>query len=259
MQNLKAMSGLDLKLNTKKHLLALGEELTKVKPATRFLKDMKEVLVDKEITAPSELYYMYRDLHKIKDKADIRKSKLRYDVTVIRSDRLGNEFMKTAGHYHPGYFGELYEILDGAAWCLLQKKTDEDHTIIEDVILIKAKRGDKIVIPPKYGHILINTGKDDLVTSNWVSSEFCSEYELYREMNGAAYFIFEDSAGVRFEVNPRYKSVPKIRVATPSKIIQKFGLKSQSSMYPLLYDDIKKLDFLNNPLKYEYSSAFVFL
>lgn len=259
MQNLNDMSGLDLKLDDRKHLLVLGKELTKVRPATRLLKEMKEVLVDKEITVPSELYYMYRSLHKIKDGADIRKNKLRYDVSVIRSDRLGNEFMKTAGHYHPGYFGELYEILSGAAWCLLQKRDDKDHKIIEDVILVKAKTGDKIVIPPKYGHILINVGKRDLVASNWVSSEFSSEYELYKQMQGAAYYIFEDNLGERFEVNPQYKSVPKIKVAVPSNTIEKFGLKSKTPMYPLLYDNVQKLDFLNNPLKYGYSDAFVFL
>lgn len=259
MQNLKEMSGLDLKLDTKKHQFILGTELTKVKPATRFLKDIKEVLVDKELAAPNELYYMYRSLHKVKDKADIRKNKLRYDVTIIKADRLGNEFMKTAGHYHPGYFGELYEILYGEAWCLLQKRNDSDYKIIEDVILVKAKTGDKIVIPPKYGHILINVGKEDLVTSNWVSSEFSSEYDLYRKTQGAAYFIFEDNLGERFEVNPNYKSVAKIKVTLPSGEISKFGLKTQAPMYPLLYKDVQKLDFLNNPLKYDYSDAFVFL
>ena len=133
---------------------------------------MKEVLAQKDITKPAELYYMYRGLRESKDEFDIRKNKLRYDVTIIRPERLGNELMKTAGHYHPGDYGELYEVLYGAAWCLLQKKNTKNSRIIEDVILVKAGPGDKIVIPPGYGHILINTGKTHLVVSNWVSSEF---------------------------------------------------------------------------------------
>lgn len=259
MRDLREVSGLAIALNTRKKRLALGAGLTKVTPAVRCLKEMKEVLVSKDTSSPSELYYMYRDLHKLKDETAIRRSKLRYDVTIIRPERLGSEFMKTAGHYHPGYFGELYEVLSGEGWCLLQKKNSKNFRIIEDVILVKARAGDKIVIPPCYGHILINIGKECLVTSNWVSSEFSSEYELYKKAGGAAYFVFEDNLGERFEVNPNYQKVPRMRVAKPAKAIAKFGLKAGEPMYPLLYKEVKKLDFLNNPLKYDYADAFEFL
>ena len=259
MQDLSKTSGLDLKLDIKKHSLILGEGLTKVIPAVRRLKDMREVLVGKDILKPDELYYMYRDLHKIKDEKEIRKNKLRYDVTIIRPDKLGNEFMKTAGHYHPGNFGELYEVLFGEAWCLLQKKNTKDYRIIEDVILVKAKVQDKIVIPPGYGHILINLGTTELVTSNWVSSEFSSEYDLYKKAQGAAYYIFRDNLGERFELNPCYKNVPKIRVARPAKEITKFGLRQLEPIYPHLYQEVQKLDFLNDPLSYDYTNVFEFL
>lgn len=258
-RDLSKASGLNLKLDTKKHSLILGDALNKVSPAIRFLKDIKEVLASKELTKPAELYYMYRALHKIKDAERIAKNKLRYDVTVIRPDNLGNEFMKTAGHYHPGDFGELYEVLSGSAWCLLQKRNADCDRIIEDVILVKAKPGDKIVIPPRYGHILINIGGEHLVTSNWVSAEFSSEYGLYEKAGGAAYYIFEDSSGERFEVNPYFKEVPRIRMAKPAKEIKRFGLVSGVPMYALLYKEAGKLDFLNHPLKYDYSDVFVFL
>ena len=259
MEDLSRSSGLELKLNAKKHSLTLGKDLNKVKPVVRRLKEMKEVLAQKDITKPAELYYMYRGLRESKDEFDIRKNKLRYDVTIIRPERLGNELMKTAGHYHPGDYGELYEVLYGAAWCLLQKKNTKNSRIIEDVILVKAGPGDKIVIPPGYGHILINTGKIHLVVSNWVSSEFSPEYELYQRGGGAAYFVFEDNLGERFEINPHYQEVSKIRVARPAEKIAKFGLNSGMPMYLLLREQAKKLDFLNNPLKYDYSDVFVFL
>lgn len=269
MEDLRKTSGLGIKLDAGRNRLILGSDITRVTPAIRYLKEMKEVLARKDAEGPDELYYMYRDVHKLKDEEGIRKNKLRYDVTIIRAERLGSEaspcaqglaeFMKTAGHYHPGPFGELYEVLAGEAWCLLQKKDSGNHRIIEDVILVKAKAGDKIVIPPYYGHILINTGRTHLVTSNWVSSEFSSEYELYKKAKGAAYFVFEDNLGERFEVNPYYQEVAKIRAAMPAKAIAKFGLKCGSPMYPLLYKEAHKLDFLNNPLKYDYQDVFEFL
>ena len=257
-QDLSKTSGLDLELDDSRHSLILGEGLARISPAVRFLKDIKDVLAQKDAAGPDKLYYMYRNLHKVKDEFELRKNGLRYDVTIIRPERLGSEFMKTAGHYHPGAFGELYEVLSGKAWCLLQKKNEKDYRIIEDVILVKAQAGDKIVIPPGYGHILINPAGEHLVTSNWVSSEFSSEYDLYKKTQGGAYYIFEDNLGELFEANPFYQKVPKIRAARPADRIAKFGLKSAVPMYPLLYREVHKLDFLNNPLKYDYSDVFIF-
>lgn len=259
MEDLSKISGLELILDAKKHSLILGKDLNKVKPAVRRLKEMKEVLARKSTAWPDELYYIYRGLRDSRDEFNIRKNKLRYDVTLIRPGRLGNEFMKTAGHYHWGDYGELCEVLYGKAWCLLQKKNTKNSRIIEDVILVKAGLGDKIVIPPGYGHILINTGKTNLVIAHWVSSEFSPEYELYKTAGGAAYFVFEDNLGERFEINPYYQEVPKIRMAGPLEKIAKFGLNSAVPIYSLLRGHAEKLDFLNNPLQYDYSDVFEFL
>ena len=231
MEDLSKTSGLELKLDLKKHSLILGKNLNKIKPEVRYLKEPKEIPPRKGITAPEQLYYIYRGLRDIKDEDIIRGNKLRYDIIVIRPGKLGNELMKTAGQNHRGGHGELYEVVYGEAWCLLQKKDVKNSRIIEDVILVKAAPGDKVVIPPEYGHTLINTGKTHLVVSRWVSSEFSPEYELYKMEGGAAYFVFEDSLGERFEANPYYQEVPKMRVARPFKKIEKFGLSSSEPMY----------------------------
>ncbi|MEK6564369.1 MAG: glucose-6-phosphate isomerase family protein [Candidatus Omnitrophota bacterium] len=252
-------SGLELKLDLKKHSLILGKNLNKIKPEVRYLKEPKEIPPRKGITAPEQLYYIYRGLRDIKDEDIIRGNKLRYDIIVIRPGKLGNELMKTAGQNHRGGHGELYEVVYGEAWCLLQKKDVKNSRIIEDVILVKAAPGDKVVIPPEYGHTLINTGKTHLVVSRWVSSEFSPEYELYKMEGGAAYFVFEDSLGERFEANPYYQEVPKMRVARPFKKIEKFGLSSSEPMYFLARVQARKFDFLNNPDKYDYSDVFEFL
>lgn len=253
MEDLSKTSGLELKLDVKKHSLILGKNLNKIKP------EVREILPRKGITEPEQLYYIYRGLRDSRDEDIIRRNKLRYDIIVIRPGKLGNELMKTAGQNHRGDYGELYEVVRGEAWCLLQKKDVKNSRIIEDVILVKAVPGDKIVILPEYGYTLINTGKTHLVVSRWVSSEFSSEYELYKMEGGSAYFVFEDSLGERFEVNPYYQEVPKMRVARPFKKIEKFALSSKEPMYLLARLQARKLDFLNNPDKYDYSDVFEFL
>jgi len=106
---------------------------------------------------------MFREVSK--DEKDARKIKekgLRYDITIIPPNKLGMEFVKTAGHYHPFLPGskmtypELYEVLEGEAHYLLQRREQERGTErITDVVVVKAKKGDKVIIPPNYGHVTI--------------------------------------------------------------------------------------------------------
>jgi glucose-6-phosphate isomerase len=254
--DLKRTSGLELKLDIKSFQLSFGGGLIAPIPAIRNIQEMHEVLLDKGIREPQDLYYMYRDVHLAQDADSLKRNNLRYDVTVIRPDRLGRELMKTAGHYHPGSFGELYEVLQGKAFCLLQKPSPKDYRMIEDVILVEARAGQKIVIPPGYGHILTNPGPGCLVTSNWVSSRFSSEYELYKEAAGAAYFLVNATDKLEFVKNSFFKQLPPIRFVKPAKKLDRFGLCENNPIYPIVTDDAKKLNFLNYPQNYDYADIF---
>lgn len=258
--DLKKTSGIDLKLDAQKCRLIFGMDLAGPSPAIRTLGEMREVLLDPDIHEPQELYYMYRDVHVIKDAPLLKENNLRYDVTVIKPDCLGKELMKTAGHYHPEGFGELYEVVEGRAFCMLQKAAPGDYAVIEDVILVEAAAGQKIVIPPGYGHILINPGPGCLVTSNWVSSRFASEYGLYKKAGGAAYFLAGTDKGGRSEFikNKFFKELPRVRFARPARELAEFGLKEGLPIYPIITREAEKLDFLNNPGRYEYDAIFEF-
>ncbi len=171
-------------------------------PDIRYIKDLEEVLYDKNWFKKTDnfpAYYMYRDLK--------RKNNLRYDVTIIPFNMFGKEFPKTKGHYHPEGYGEVYMVIEGEAIYLLQKKD------LSDVVLIEAKKGDVVVIPPEYGHITINPGKSDLKMANWVSDDFESSYKEIEEKRGAAYFYTTEG----WIKNKNYKDVPKIRSEEPEK------------------------------------------
>ena len=259
--------GLGLRLDTDKPQISFDQGIKSTEPGIRTIEQMKKVLLDKEIKEPFELYYMYRDVYRLSDKATLEEQKLRYDVTAIKPTALGSEFMKTAGHYHPGDFGELYEVAFGRCFCFLQRPEKENHQVIKEIIIVEAVVGQKIVIPPGFGHILINPGPDYLVTSNWVSSEFKSEYDLYKKAEGAAYFVVrsdqESDLTASLKVKAKYiknnyfKQVPKINFVTPTNKIEKFDLYENKPMYDLINQNPKALDFLNHPLDYDYKDVFV--
>ena len=222
-----------------------------VKPIARMLFDIIDVIYDKKWLAGAsnfELYYMYRDLSLSKNDAQVIKEHgLRYDITVIPPGMVGCEFVKTAGHYHPFVpgkdvtFPEVYEVLSGEAHYILQKP---DNDSVEDVILVKARQGNKVIIPPGYGHITINTSNKILKMANWVSRDFEAIYSPIKEKGGGAYFILRDG----FMKNISYHDIPEIRILAPTNI-KEIGFVKNKEMYGLV-NDIEKLKFLTHPYEF---------
>ena len=217
---------------------------------------MHEVVYDKEFLATAdmdmELYYMFRDVSRDEEDAkEIKQRGLRYDITIIPPNTLGSEFVKTAGHYHPYLqasnltYPEIYEILEGEAHYLLQRREEADGVErITDVIVVKAKSGDKVLIPPNYGHVTINPGESTLKMANWVARAFSSIYDPIKRRGGAAYFELITGAFIQ---NERYEEVPDIRYLTPSDLqIRGVGLRTDLAMYELLREP-EKLAFLIKP------------
>jgi glucose-6-phosphate isomerase len=256
MLDLKNFLGFDVKFDEQQYKLVFADDPSPRTPAVRTIEQMQEVLADPSVSSPKELYYMYRDVYCTKDHNTIQEHKMRFDVTVIKPGMLGKEFMKTAGHYHPGSYPELYEVVYGEALCLQQKADKNNPKVIKEVIVVKAKQGQKIICLPNFGHILINISQKPLITSNWVSAEFSSEYDLYKKAQGAAYYALSDKGNISWQKNKFYTEVPKITFLTPGDDIAQFGLKTGVPMYSLVRGGLKKIDFLNNPNNYKYESAF---
>lgn len=172
--------------------------LSKLTPDVRRLDDMREVLADPAAcgTKNIDLYFMYRNL--------TQEGGLKYNITVIKSGMLGNEFMKTAGHAHMGPQMELYNVIEGEAIFLMQKGNAEK---IEDVYAVKAKAGESAVIKADYGHVTINPSDKDLKTQDWSPIETKSDYSLFKNLQGACYYYTTEG----WVKNENYKNIPELR------------------------------------------------
>jgi len=212
----------------------LGERLA---PDVRTIEQMRPVLRDENATGPSEAYYMYRSAHLPQHVTLFQSNSLRYDVTVIPAAKYGSEFVKTVGHFHAKKgahtYPEVYEVLDGEANYLLQ---DDSR-----VIVFEAKRGDKVVVPPDYGHVTINAGKKSLVMANIVSPDFSSDYSVFAEKRGAAFHCLDSG----WAENPRYAGFSMAREA-PGKDNCAFFTRAKT-MYELFCGDQNLFSFLKEP------------
>ncbi|HJJ28297.1 MAG TPA: glucose-6-phosphate isomerase [Methanocorpusculum sp.] len=217
-------------------------------PSSRTAADMENVLAVRPSNQnpETELYFMYRDLYKTHgDRLWLQKHHLRYDITRIPPGIINGEYVKTKGHYHPCNkngvpYPEVYEVLSGYAYYLLQKR---DHT---DVIILPARTGDVVLIPPGYGHVTINPAKEELVMANLVSTDFASEYGEINDMHGAAYYYMKKDGWV---FNEAYGKRIPMHIILP-KPIPELGLTAGRSLYDMV-GSLDTLAVMNHPEDFE--------
>ena len=224
------------------------KEIRGVPCQVRRLGEMRDVLYDQESAAladPSQpVYYVHREIPFNNPSADSSLVELRYDVTLIPPVRLGQEYPKTYGHYHsmgPGgvTYPEIYEVLQGTVHLLLQK-TERDRVV--NVCLIEGHLGDKLIVPPNYGHVLINPGEELLATGNLVSKRCWAEYELWRRRKGGAYYELK---GRKLVKNPSYGNVPNVQLKAPQSRFSR-----EARLTDLLLENRDGFRFLIDPRAY---------
>ncbi|OGF62533.1 hypothetical protein A2926_02240 [Candidatus Giovannonibacteria bacterium RIFCSPLOWO2_01_FULL_44_40] len=224
-------------------------EMRKGDVSQRTVFDMKPVLYQPNEAKTNDVFYnVYRNL-------EIIGGKLRYDITEIPQRKIGVEFAKTFGHYHKGIYPELYEVLDGRAYFLLQRYGNSAHPAggdpaeIKEAYIVEASAGAKAVMPPGFGHLSINIGNVELVLGNWIGlAEY--DYETIKKLRGGCYYVLDRGKNMEFEQNPNYKSVPKLK-KIKLRDLPEFGIKNDKE-HPILdlKNEPQKLEWLVNPEKY---------
>ena len=177
--------------------------------AARTHEKMKEVLMDPQVSGPEIHYYM------------IRGGSEKKNITVWENGTVGGEYIKAYGHYHIIDFKEIYWIIEGEGILLLQvRQKDENGKDIDDKIesfkALRVKAGDKIEVPSFTGHLLVNTGKTWLVTSDdspvnlddSASMPAHADYEAVKKMKGFAYYVVEKDGVPTLVKNSNYSFVP---------------------------------------------------
>ena len=208
--------------------------------SVRRLADMRAVLMEPPAAdaEPSRIqYYMYRALVRDADGGIFRSAGLRYDVTVLPPLPIGKEFNKTVGHCHadfsPGLsFAEVYEVISGEAHYLLQSRD------LSQCVLVRAKAGDQVAVPPNFGHVTINPSPTETLVMANVVGTFQSDYSLYEKMRGAAYYETTDR---RLLPNPEYGEKKHIRLENAKRRLY------ETPLYEAFVSQPQRFAFLRDP------------
>jgi glucose-6-phosphate isomerase len=180
--------------------------------ASRTHEKMKDVLMDPNGVGPIIHYYM------------IRGGKNQRNITIWEPGTISGEYIKTYGHYHVGDLSETYWFTHGEGIALLQKLAEDENgemipDIVEEFRAIIVKPGQEIFMPPKFGHVKVNTGLTYFVTADDSPVDFedrdpasfpgHANYELVKKMRGFAYYVVEHNGKPALKKNPLYKSIEK--------------------------------------------------
>jgi len=204
--------------------------------SVRKLSEMKDALMSEtKESGDVDLYYMFRDIYV--------KNGMRYDITLIPARITGGEFAKTYGHCHPVAhdhlrYPEVYQVLSGKALFILQKELE---TAGIEILIIPAKKGEVVLIPPNYCHVSINPSEKDLLLANVVAVDFKSIYEIYKRKRGAAYYCTKKG----LVPNKNY-TIEKTEKPGPAEINKRYGFSSKDLLNEFC-ENPKKFEFLKKP------------
>ncbi|MEA3403238.1 MAG: glucose-6-phosphate isomerase family protein [Armatimonadota bacterium] len=257
MIDLSDLAGYPLKFDADTCGVSFGPDMRMPQYSTRELDALRPVLMDPDAEGPEVIYWMYRHCGQPADAALYEAHSLRYDISAFRAVTLGPEFMKTSGHYHPNIpgesvaFPEVYEVLHGEALYVMQTVDDygasPEEVVVEDVIMCRVEAGQKIIMPPGYGHVTVNTLDEPLLMSNWVSSRFSSFYGSVQDARGFSWYVVSDGGSPSYLENKSYaQGVPAVRWAEVQEVPE-LGLTWGTPMYQACAEAPEKFEFLNDP------------
>lgn len=256
MISLEKQSGLAITLDSENLTLNFSDDVAVGRVSHRTFEEMRKFIREPGAKPSYDpIYTVWRQVSKKIDPEAIEKAGLRYDLTLIPTGKFISdshaEFFRTAGHYHKTELPEVYEVLHGRAYLIIQRPSRSDFSRIEEIYAIEAGVGEKIVIPPGFGHISVNPYEQPLLLANLISQTVEYDYQPFSERRGAGYWVMEGPTAetIEFEPNNNYASVPELKKLRP-KEVPELGLLRSKPAYTLT-DGIEKLHFLNAPEEFQ--------
>lgn len=212
MIDLSKYSGFPLWLDVANHSLEFGRGVAFEERIDKDIATLAPVLEQEtgKTDTRKVVYSVFRGVAKDGDRRLWSELGLRYDLTLIRAGKFGREFPKTFGHRHLGPGIEIYQVLHGKAYSLLDKWQGDG---VAESILIEAGVGQAFAVLPGVGHITINPFDEILVLANVVPLSIKQDYSLYEKNHGGSHYFVESELSNGFiDIlgNPNINSVPAL-------------------------------------------------
>ena len=226
MFNLQDSCCLDINVDLDSHKLICGDKVKHQGYNRVKLKNILPSLLNKSLSYPEDVYDVYQ---KVFNEADLNvaSSDVNFDIIFLPAGLLGIEFVKTHIYYKPqtdtSNLGCIVEVQYGILTVIMQKnKPHADiydiETRVEEGLLIKLHKGEKLAIPQDYFYTFINTEEIPVIFVRVFKREGIIDYNLLKRERGLAYYCIRKNARQEIVLNPTYKNTPKIKDVSSNEI-----------------------------------------
>jgi glucose-6-phosphate isomerase, archaeal len=218
-------------------------------PELRRLDDIRRSLRDPECQGPDPVYSIVMDVGRNQDCDELRRRMLLFGVVTYAAGRLGHEPVRSQGHVHAvaphcGWSTpEIFEVWEGEAIIYAQERASDDPG---SCVAILAHPGQKVVVPPRWAHCVINADPETRMTFGaWCDRQYGFLYDEVRARSGLAWFpLLDAERNIHWDPNPKY-SPSRIAVREP-RPYPELGL-SQAPMYEQFVADPESVQWVSDP------------
>ncbi len=206
------------------------------------LDDMRPQILNEDLQSPEVFYTKYSNV----DTEDVFKSKkIKVNLINIPPNVAGIEYVKTKATQCTSH-NKVLEIVSGSGLLLIQSfPTSEGES---NVVLVKVKTADKIIIPAKYTYSLINNRVVPLIALEFMSLRAKNKLVL-DEMKGMAYYIIKKNAKQEIVRNPLYKIVHTKKKVDWNKFYKKSNITPKTPFSRQVLRKYEKFDWLFDTAK----------
>lgn len=243
---------LDISYDPNNNSLIFGEDVEPASSKRVMLRNLIPALLNKSLHYPEVVYEEHIQVFNSSD-FEARNSGISFDVINIPAGLLGVEFIKSHIYYSPPdangkeKYSCVVEVHLGVLTVILQKNKPRDefeiHTIVEEGVIIKLRRGEKLAIPRGYFYNFINTEEQPVVFVRIHKGTDVVDYTMLKRERGLAYYCIRKNARQEIVLNPVYRMVPKIKQRKSVQFSGEISIDPAASLYTQLVHETEK--FLN--------------
>lgn len=245
-------SGLEIEFLSNPLGFRYGPHVFGPKPEYRSLDTIRPSLKNPHASGPDPVYAIAMDVGHDTDRSELQTRMLLFGIVIYAAGRLGEEPVRSQGHVHAisphcGWSTpELFEIWRGQAIVFGQEFSGDDPG---RCIAVAAGPGDRVVIPPKWAHYVVNASTNStLVFGAWCDRQYGFDYRQMRTHQGLAWFPLMNEYGeISWMRNSRYKhSVLESRAA---REYPELGLQPELPIYRHLNDAPDSIQWVSDPAR----------
>ncbi len=245
--DLQTTIGLPIKMY--KNVLEL-QEIKVLKKEVFKLEDMNDYFLNPISLFPCDVYEKY----KIEDKEGAMQSiNIGFNLYKLNPQLVGVEYSKIRGYFLDIY-PRVLEVNYGKVMAILQKPLNNHTGQKHDVLVAKLSAKSKIIIPPNWGLMVVNSTNDVSIFSivNHLEEAEISDMKEYK---GSAVFVIYRNKQPEVVKNPQYREYGYYVKIKPE--IEKYCDLSPKT--PLIKQFLRKYDKYNwfyKPHKFDWSKLY---